>query len=320
MNVRPDRPRRPRLDRGDRSSPRSARCGVVSHGHAHRGRVAARRLRRRARRPADRLRAVERVDGDAELVVLVTTYRGAGAGTALLDAVVDRAQARAGWKRLWLVTSNDNTDAIRMYQRAGWDWVDFRRDAITRRAATQARDPRDRQPRHPDPPRDRVRSTAVATARGILVAEWAWRCSFCSSASIFGGIYFFQYRAPRGAAPAWSRCSRRGSASSFSRDDTHAHRATCRSGSSNRARAARRELVIVGTHNDLPLSMFDYEYYVQGDRSREYHRFTCAVLTIPGRVPAAAHLARDHADAARRPPRRPRRRSSSTTTSTVASA
>jgi GNAT superfamily N-acetyltransferase len=34
------------------------------------------------------------VDGDAELVVIVTTYRGAGAGTALLDAVVDYARTR----------------------------------------------------------------------------------------------------------------------------------------------------------------------------------------------------------------------------------
>ena len=33
------------------------------------------------------------VEGDAELVVIVTTYRGAGAGTALLDAVVDHARA-----------------------------------------------------------------------------------------------------------------------------------------------------------------------------------------------------------------------------------
>ena len=49
------------------------------------------------------------VDGDTELVVLVTTYRGAGAGTALLEAVVERG-APDGWKRLWLVTSNDNTD------------------------------------------------------------------------------------------------------------------------------------------------------------------------------------------------------------------
>jgi len=71
------------------------------------------------------------IDGRAELVVLATTYRGAGAGTALLEAVVERGRAE-GWTRLWLITSNDNTDAIRLYQRAGWDWVDFRRDGITR--------------------------------------------------------------------------------------------------------------------------------------------------------------------------------------------
>ena len=68
------------------------------------------------------------VDGDAELVVIVTTYRGAGAGTALLDAVVDYARANE-WKRLWLITTNDNTDALRLYQRAGWDWVAWHRDA-----------------------------------------------------------------------------------------------------------------------------------------------------------------------------------------------
>ena len=77
---------------------------------------------------------VNLVDGVAELVALVTTYRGAGAGTALLEAVVDRAK-REHWKRLWLITSNDNVDAIRMYQRAGWNWVDFRHDAITRARA-----------------------------------------------------------------------------------------------------------------------------------------------------------------------------------------
>ncbi|HET9730583.1 MAG TPA: GNAT family N-acetyltransferase [Acidimicrobiia bacterium] len=70
------------------------------------------------------------VDGDAELVVLVTTYRGAGAGTALLDAVVEHAH-QARWKRLWLITTNDNTDAIRLYQRAGWEWVGWHRHAVT---------------------------------------------------------------------------------------------------------------------------------------------------------------------------------------------
>lgn len=70
------------------------------------------------------------IEGDAELVVIVTTYRGAGAGGALLDAVVEFARAN-GWTRLWLVTTNDNTDAIRLYQRAGWEWVAFHRDSVT---------------------------------------------------------------------------------------------------------------------------------------------------------------------------------------------
>lgn len=79
---------------------------------------------------------VNNVDGDTELVALVSQYRGAGVGSALLDAVVERGR-RDGWKRLWLVTSNDNTDAIRMYQRAGWHWTDFRRDAITHARTTK---------------------------------------------------------------------------------------------------------------------------------------------------------------------------------------
>ena len=74
------------------------------------------------------------VDGDAELAVIATTYRGAGAGTALLDAVVEHARAN-GWKRLWLITTNDNTDALRLYQRAGWDWVAWHRDGVTKARA-----------------------------------------------------------------------------------------------------------------------------------------------------------------------------------------
>jgi N-acetylglutamate synthase-like GNAT family acetyltransferase len=74
------------------------------------------------------------VAGDAELAVIVTTYRGAGAGTALLDEVVDYARAH-DWKRLWLITTNDNTDALRLYQRAGWDWVAWHRDGVSEQRA-----------------------------------------------------------------------------------------------------------------------------------------------------------------------------------------
>jgi hypothetical protein len=52
----------------------------------------------------------------------------------------------------------------------------------------------------------------------------------------------------------------------------------------------RVELVISGTHNGLPLRMFDYWYYDdssdgQGHHSRSYHRFTCGLLTIPAACP-----------------------------------
>lgn len=50
------------------------------------------------------------------------------------------------------------------------------------------------------------------------------------------------------------------------------------------------ELVISGTHNGLPLRMFDYWYYVEtsganNTRDRTYHRFTCALATIPAACP-----------------------------------
>lgn len=50
------------------------------------------------------------------------------------------------------------------------------------------------------------------------------------------------------------------------------------------------DLVISGTHNDLPLRLFDYWYCDEnsngrGSRSRSYHRFTCALLTIPVACP-----------------------------------
>lgn len=52
----------------------------------------------------------------------------------------------------------------------------------------------------------------------------------------------------------------------------------------------RVELVISGTHNARPMRMFDYWYYEdssngQGGRSRSYHRFTCALLTLPAACP-----------------------------------
>ena len=111
-------------------------------------------------------------DGDAELVVIVTTYRGVGAGVALLDAVVSHAR-ESGWHRLWLITTNDNTDAMRIYQRAGWNWVAWHRDAVATSRA-QARVAGGRRARNPDRSRNRVRIPALA-GTGTLRTAQNWR-------------------------------------------------------------------------------------------------------------------------------------------------
>jgi ribosomal protein S18 acetylase RimI-like enzyme len=68
---------------------------------------------------------------DWEVVTIGSTRPGIGAGGALLDAVRARAAA-AGARRVWLITTNDNTGALRFYQRRGFDLVALYRDAVTR--------------------------------------------------------------------------------------------------------------------------------------------------------------------------------------------
>ncbi|MGD0019899.1 MAG: GNAT family N-acetyltransferase [Candidatus Limnocylindrales bacterium] len=68
--------------------------------------------------------------GACELVLLEAFERGRGTGTALLDEVVAKARS-AGARRLWLVTTNDNVDALRFYQRRGLRLVRLWPDAVT---------------------------------------------------------------------------------------------------------------------------------------------------------------------------------------------
>jgi ribosomal protein S18 acetylase RimI-like enzyme len=63
--------------------------------------------------------ATYEITGDeCELLTLDAFDRGRGIGSRLLEAVVDLAR-NAGCRRVWLVTSNDNLDAVRFYQRRG---------------------------------------------------------------------------------------------------------------------------------------------------------------------------------------------------------
>ncbi|HXV58683.1 MAG TPA: GNAT family N-acetyltransferase [Gaiellaceae bacterium] len=67
---------------------------------------------------------------ECELVTLRSLVEGRGAGRALLEAVRDLAAA-AGCRRLWLVTTNDSTRALALYQRFGFDLCAFRPHAVT---------------------------------------------------------------------------------------------------------------------------------------------------------------------------------------------
>ena len=57
---------------------------------------------------------------DFEITVLESLLQGHGIGTALINAAIGAAK-EAGCGRVWLTTSNDNTHAIRFYQRFGFD-------------------------------------------------------------------------------------------------------------------------------------------------------------------------------------------------------
>jgi ribosomal protein S18 acetylase RimI-like enzyme len=56
---------------------------------------------------------------ECEIVTLDALERFRGIGTALVEAVKEDGRVR-GCRRLWLITTNDNLEAIRFYQRRGF--------------------------------------------------------------------------------------------------------------------------------------------------------------------------------------------------------
>ena len=64
-----------------------------------------------------------------EIVTLDSLQEGLGIGAALIEAVHDVA-VRSGCRRLWLITTNDNTRALRFYQKRGFRLVAVRPGAI----------------------------------------------------------------------------------------------------------------------------------------------------------------------------------------------
>jgi GNAT superfamily N-acetyltransferase len=71
-----------------------------------------------------------RIDGkECEIITLNSLYERAGIGSALVEAVKGVA-LDSGCKRLWTITTNDNVDALRFYQKSGFELVAIRRNAL----------------------------------------------------------------------------------------------------------------------------------------------------------------------------------------------
>jgi len=70
-------------------------------------------------------------DNQCEIVTLDSLKSGAGIGSALIEAV-KAAASQMGCIRIWLITTNDNLNALRFYQKRGFELVAVHRDAIER--------------------------------------------------------------------------------------------------------------------------------------------------------------------------------------------
>ncbi len=64
-----------------------------------------------------------------EVVSIDRVVQGEGVGTALLEAACEAAAA-AGCRSVRLITTNDNRDALRFYQRRGFALTELRPDAV----------------------------------------------------------------------------------------------------------------------------------------------------------------------------------------------
>ena|SRR5436309_3015515 len=64
-----------------------------------------------------------------EIVTINSIQPSAGVGTALIEAVRDIA-IKSECTRLWLITTNDNMNALRFYQKRGFVLVAIHRNAL----------------------------------------------------------------------------------------------------------------------------------------------------------------------------------------------
>ncbi len=69
------------------------------------------------------------VEEELEIVTLDSLEPGQGIGTLLINTALDHAYKSSCW-RIWLITTNDNTPALRFYQKRGFHLAKIHKDAI----------------------------------------------------------------------------------------------------------------------------------------------------------------------------------------------
>lgn len=68
-------------------------------------------------------------DGECEVTSLDSLRQGQGIGSTLIDKAIEEARMQ-GCKRLFLITTNDNLNALGFYQKRGFEIVTIYRGAI----------------------------------------------------------------------------------------------------------------------------------------------------------------------------------------------
>ena len=88
-------------------------------------------------------------DGDCEILTLHAAERFGGVGHRAGRGGGERWPAEAGCDRLWVITTNDNVDALRFYQRRGFRLAALHRGAVDDEPGpAEARDPANRRAWH----------------------------------------------------------------------------------------------------------------------------------------------------------------------------
>jgi len=69
-------------------------------------------------------------DQQLEVISLDSFKEGKGIGTALIEKIMEVAKKKV-CHRVWLITTNDNTQAMRFYQKRGFHMAALHRNAVT---------------------------------------------------------------------------------------------------------------------------------------------------------------------------------------------